>query len=98
MKRKTNRRRVPRKPRAFDLLRRFKEVGDIPPINPDFFYRRLVCPLYLGLELTQLDVKIKEGEFPPFIQISESGRAQGYYGSQLLEIKAKRIAAGKRAA
>jgi hypothetical protein len=77
--------------RAYKLLRRLAEIGKVPPINEDFFYRKVICPLYIGLELSQIEEKIASGELPKFVDISESGRAQGYYGSTLLEIKAKRI-------
>jgi predicted DNA-binding transcriptional regulator AlpA len=72
-------------------LNRLHEFGTVPAINPDFVYRITVLPAYLGLGLSQIKSKIKSGEFPRPVSLSASGRALGYYGSQLLEIKAKRI-------
>jgi predicted DNA-binding transcriptional regulator AlpA len=73
-------------------LNRLHEFGTVPIINPDFLYRQTILPAFLGLGLSQIKAKIKSGEFPKPVKLSEHGRAIGYYGSQLLEIKAKRIA------
>jgi predicted DNA-binding transcriptional regulator AlpA len=85
-----------RKPKANKFFRALKQ-RDVPAINPDFFYRLSVCPPFLGYELSQLKVKIDCGELPRPVSLSDSGRALGYYGSQLLEIKAKRIAEAQAA-
>lgn len=42
-------------------------------------------PRYFGYKLTQLAKKIKEGEIPAPFALSDSGRATGWFGSQIIE-------------
>src|SRR5262249_44664489 len=87
----------PKSARRSKLMNRYESIGELPPINPDFLYRLAVVPLYLGIELSQVYQKIRDKELLKPVQLSASGRAVGYYGSTLLEIKAKRIAEAKAA-
>jgi predicted DNA-binding transcriptional regulator AlpA len=48
---------------------------------------------YFGYQPTQLDEKIKAGEIPTPIPLSDTGRAVGWLGSQIIEWQAKRVAA-----
>jgi predicted DNA-binding transcriptional regulator AlpA len=74
------------------LAARLVSVGDLPRINPDMLYRMPLVPLFLGLELPQIYLKIEAGEFPKPVLLSAAKRgARGYYGSTLLEIKEKRL-------
>jgi hypothetical protein len=78
--------------RAVALMRRLAEVGQVPPINPDFFYRLHVLPLFLGLERSQVREAINSGELPPLVSPTDSGRALGYYGRTILDLQRKRQA------
>jgi hypothetical protein len=76
---------MPRKNNPLDLTQ---------PLIPHFFYRRHgpVAKGVIGLEDTQIDDKIKNGELPPLVKAFESGRARGWLGSQLIELQRQRLA------
>ncbi len=63
------------------------------PINPAFTYRKHspIARAVIGLGPTQMDEKIKSGELPPTFPLSESGKAQGWTGAQLLAIQKRRM-------
>lgn len=63
------------------------------PINPAFTYRKHspTARAVIGLGPTQIDEKIKSGELPPTFPLSESGKAQGWTGQQLLAIQKRRM-------
>jgi predicted DNA-binding transcriptional regulator AlpA len=68
------------------------------PLVPDEIYRPHEARHFFGYRPTQLDEKIKAGEIPAPLPLSDSGRAVGWLGSQIIEWQAKRVAAAKRSA
>jgi predicted DNA-binding transcriptional regulator AlpA len=75
--------------RGITLLKRFAEIGEVPKINDDFFYRLQVLPFFLGLEKSQIFEAIGANKFPPPVSLTDNGRARGYFGHQLKAIQAK---------
>lgn len=61
-------------------------------IHPDHIYRYADGPKYYGLGLSAIDAKIKTGEIPKPISLSDSGRAKGWLGKTILEWQAARQA------
>jgi hypothetical protein len=63
-------------------------------LNPDFLYRKFdpVTLNVIGLGPSQVNEAIKRGELPPTVSATESGRATGWLGSQLIELQRKRLA------
>jgi predicted DNA-binding transcriptional regulator AlpA len=51
---------------------------------------------YFGYGPTQLDEKIKSGEIPAPIPLSDSGRAKGWLGRQIIKWQEERVEAAKR--
>ena len=51
---------------------------------------------YFGYGHSQLEEKIKSGEIPAPFPLSDSGRAMGWTGRQIIEHQARRAAAAKR--
>ena len=64
-------------------------------LSPNEIVRWRDGPRYFGYKPTQLDEKIKSGEIPPPMALSDSGRARGWLGSQIIEHQQKRLAASK---
>jgi hypothetical protein len=60
------------------------------PLYPDRFYRLTDAHYYFGYSPTILTVKIKSGEIPPPVSLSDSGRAKGYFGRVILAWQAER--------
>ena len=81
---------MPRKNNPLDLTQ---------PLIPHFFYRRHgpVAKGVIGLEDTQIDARIKDGEIPPPVKAFESGRATGWFGWQLIELQRQRLERAKLA-
>jgi predicted DNA-binding transcriptional regulator AlpA len=52
-------------------------------------------PKFFGFKLTQQQEKIASGEIPPPIALSDSGRAKGWLGQQIIEHQQKRLAAAQ---
>jgi hypothetical protein len=48
---------------------------------------------YFGLGPTQLEEGIKKGEIPPPFDLTDSGRAKGWTGQQIIDHHARRQAA-----
>jgi hypothetical protein len=77
-----------------------RQIDDARPIDPDRFYRKaeIIRRRFFGYGVSQFDEKIKKGELPPLISLSETGRASGLYGRIIInlqeELEAK--AAAKR--
>jgi hypothetical protein len=63
-------------------------------IVPHFTYRKFspVALNVIGLGPSQLDEAIERGELPPPLDLTPSGRAQGWTGQQLLDLQAERLA------
>jgi predicted DNA-binding transcriptional regulator AlpA len=74
--------------------------ADLGPIHPDFVYRRSspIARAVIGLGDTQTDEAIANGELPPPVKLTESGRATGWIGAQLIELQRKRLAKAEAAA
>ena len=53
---------------------------------------------YFGYGHSQIDEKIKSGEVPAPFPLSDSGRAMGWTGRQIIQWQAERAAASKRVA
>lgn len=53
---------------------------------------------YFGYKHSQLPEKIKSGEIPAPFPLSDSGRAKGWTGRQIIKWQAEREAASKRVA
>jgi predicted DNA-binding transcriptional regulator AlpA len=66
------------------------------PLVPDEIYRPHEARHFFGFKPTQLTEKIKAGEIPAPIPLSDSGRAVGWLGRQIIEWQAGRLAAAKR--
>jgi predicted DNA-binding transcriptional regulator AlpA len=64
-------------------------------LNPDFFYRKSDAWAYFGYRPTQLDEKIKLGEIPRPIDLSDTGRAIGWFGRTILAWQRDRVAKAK---
>jgi hypothetical protein len=75
-------------------MTRPRPVDTTQPLNPDFFYRRHgpVARGVIGLADSQIDEKIKSGELPPLVRAFDSGRTNGWLGSQLIELQQRRLA------
>ena len=84
-----------RKPPAMMQLRSPRAEG---PINPDHFYRRIDGPAYFGYAQSQLDEKIKTGEIPMPVALSDTGRACGWFEKTILAWQAGRVAKAMRVA
>ena len=59
-----------------------KSVG---ALDPHQVVRWHEGPKYFGYKLTQQDEKIKLGEIPAPLRLSDSGKAKGWFGSQIIE-------------
>lgn len=70
---------------------RSREV-DERPIHPDWFYRLSEARKFFGYGPTTLDAKIKSGEIPAPVALSDTGRACGWFGRVILEWQAERKA------
>src|SRR5262249_4098448 len=60
-------------------IERLKKVGKVPPINPDFFYRIQLLPQFIGLERSQINEAIRDGELPQPVRPTNTARTRGYY-------------------
>ena len=69
-------------------------------LRPDFFYRKHspVALGVIGLGTTQIDEALDRGELPPLVDATDSGRACGWYGFQLIELQRQRLAKAEAAA
>jgi predicted DNA-binding transcriptional regulator AlpA len=65
-------------------------------LDPHQIIRRREGRKYFGLGLTQIDEKIKKGEIPKPIALSDSGRATGWTGRQIIEHQARLVAAAAK--
>jgi len=70
-----------------------KKSNEPRPLDPGQFYRWSEGWKYFGYKSTQLDEKIKSGEIPAPISLSDSGRAKGWYGRHIIAWQAEREAA-----
>jgi predicted DNA-binding transcriptional regulator AlpA len=61
-------------------------------LEPNHIVRLKDGHRYFGLKQTQLEEKIIAGELPEPIKLSDSGRARGWLGSQILDWQQRRLA------
>ncbi len=69
-------------------------------LQPDVFYRKHVAIEngLTGYGATQTDEAIKRGDLPPLVKLGRDARACGWYGSQLIEVRERRLAEAERGA
>jgi hypothetical protein len=69
-------------------------------IVPHFIYRKFspVALNTIGLCPSQIDEAIERGEIDPPLDLTPSGRAQGWTNQQLLDLQAKRLARAREKA
>ena len=65
-------------------------------LDPNEIFRPKRAEKYFGFKHSQLDEKIKSGEIPAPFPLSESGRAVGWTGAQIIEHQRRRLAAAKQ--
>jgi predicted DNA-binding transcriptional regulator AlpA len=59
-------------------------------IFPDHFYRVSVAGKFFGYSPTVLHEKIRSGEIPSPVALSDGGRARGWFGRTILQWQHKR--------
>src|SRR3954452_7360376 len=59
-------------------------------IHPDHFYRYNEGYKWFGYMSTQMNERIKSGDVPMPVRLSDDGRAKGWYGRVILAHQAKR--------
>jgi hypothetical protein len=70
----------------------------IDELHPNQIVRFRDGPKFFGLKHTQLQEAIDRGEIEEPFALTDSGRAKGWTGAQILEHHRKRIEASKREA
>jgi hypothetical protein len=63
------------------------------PLDPHEIVRKGNGKRYFGLGPTQLEEGIKKGEIPAPFDLTDSGRAKGWTGQQIIDHHARRQAA-----
>jgi predicted DNA-binding transcriptional regulator AlpA len=61
-------------------------------LHPDWFYREAEGGNYFGFKPTQLAVRIKAGDIPKPVSLSESGRSKGWFGRTIIAWQQQREA------
>ena len=61
-------------------------------IHPNAIIRLKDGPTYFGLSDAQIQSKIKSGEIPAPVALSQTGRAKGWLGRQIIEHQARLMA------
>ncbi|MDR3408980.1 MAG: hypothetical protein P4L68_10825 [Methylovirgula sp.] len=68
-----------------------REIDDeLPRLHPDLFYRKMQALPYFGYGATQIDEKIKSGDVPPLVFLSDGGRAAGWFGRAIIRWQRER--------
>jgi predicted DNA-binding transcriptional regulator AlpA len=67
----------------------------IEELHPNQIVRMNEGPKFFGYKATQLPEKIKSGEIPAPFPLSDTGRAKGWTGRQIIEHQSRRLAAAK---
>jgi hypothetical protein len=73
-----------------------KKHEDDLELDPNQIFRPREAAKYFGYKHTQLAEKIKNGEIDPPIPLSDSGRAVGFTGRQIIEHHRRRLAAATK--
>jgi hypothetical protein len=85
------------------ILREMHKTLTDQPIRPNFFYRQKFGPMFFGYAQARLYVAIDKGAIPPPIELSDTGRAKGWFGHVILswqkwrEVVRQKKAAGETA-
>jgi predicted DNA-binding transcriptional regulator AlpA len=82
-------------PRSKQQLINQRQRQSEQPLHADWFYRLIDAHKYFGYSPTVISEKIKSGEIPPPVSLSDSGRAKGWFGRVILEWQAGRQAKAK---
>jgi len=61
------------------------------PLFPDQIYRKQEGPAYFGLGPTVIDEKIKTGEIPAPMKLSDTGYAEGWLGQTIIDWQQSRL-------
>jgi predicted DNA-binding transcriptional regulator AlpA len=69
-----------------------KKSDEPRPLVPDQIYRWNEGWKFFGYRSTQLEEKIEAGEIPAPIPLSDTGRAVGWLGRQIIEWQADTVA------
>jgi hypothetical protein len=54
------------------------------PLHPDHFYRLNIGPIFFGYSHARLLIAIRDGDVPTPIALSDTGRAQGWFGRTII--------------
>ena len=75
-----------------------KKINQRPlrPLHPNEVVRLHEGRMFFGYGHAELDEKIKAGEIPAPFPLSNSGRAKGWTGQQIIEHQQRRIAAAAK--
>jgi predicted DNA-binding transcriptional regulator AlpA len=73
-----------------------QEKRKLAELHPSEIVRLRDGAKFFGFKHSQLDEKIKSGEIPAPFPLSESGRAVGWTGAQIIEHQRRRLAAAKQ--
>jgi predicted DNA-binding transcriptional regulator AlpA len=60
------------------------------PLHPDKFYRLKLGPQFFGYAMARMHDAINKGEIPTPIALSDTGRARGWFGRQIIEWQRRR--------
>lgn len=67
-------------------------------LEPHQIIRKHEGAKYFGFKITALNKKIQEGEIPAPVPLSDTGRAMGWFGHQVISHQQKLLAAARAAA
>jgi hypothetical protein len=70
-----------------------KQKDNISELDPNQIVRFRQGRKYFGYGPTQLDLKIRAGEIPAPITLSDTGRAKGWLGQQIIDHHRRMLAA-----
>jgi predicted DNA-binding transcriptional regulator AlpA len=71
----------------------------LSPINPHVFYRMAEWgEAFFGFAASQLETKIRMGEIPKPISLTDTGRARGWFGHPILAWQQERLAKAAQSA
>jgi predicted DNA-binding transcriptional regulator AlpA len=73
------------RPRVIVASAPSSSIDGTQPINPDYFYRLHEARKFFGYGPSTVEEKIRNKELPMPVALSDSGRARGWFGRQILE-------------
>jgi len=71
-------------------------IDGTQPINPDHFYRLYEARKFFGYGPSTVEEKIRTKELPQPVALSDSGRARGWFGRQIIQWQREREQAPPR--